>query len=73
MNSFAMIFGSLCVDTAPPKAALATLCLFYGIGISGESDMGWPSLWHGRTFAPGRPLQGTGISATYGGLYTVRK
>jgi hypothetical protein len=39
MNSFAMIFGH-CVWIPPsPKAALVALCLFYGIGISGEPDI----------------------------------
>ena len=39
MNSFAMIFGH-CVWIPPsPKAALAALCLFYGIGIGGEPDI----------------------------------
>jgi len=39
MNSFAMIFGR-CVWIPPsPKAALAALSLFYGIGVSGEPDI----------------------------------
>jgi hypothetical protein len=38
MNSFAMIFGH-CVWIPPsPKASLAALLLFYGVGISGEAD-----------------------------------
>jgi hypothetical protein len=39
MNSFAMIFGH-CVWIPPsPKAALAALSLFFGIGINGEPDI----------------------------------
>ena len=39
MNSFAMIFGH-CVWIPPsPKAALAALSLFFGIGINSESDI----------------------------------
>jgi hypothetical protein len=39
MNSFAMIFGH-CVWIPPsPKAALAALSLFYGIGINGGADI----------------------------------
>ena len=39
MNSFAMVFGH-CVWIPPsPKAALAALGLFFGIGINGEGDI----------------------------------
>jgi hypothetical protein len=39
MNSFAMIFGH-CVWIPPsPKAALAALSLFFGIGIQGQPDI----------------------------------
>jgi hypothetical protein len=39
MNGFAMIFGH-CVWIPPsPKAALAALSLFFGIGINGEPDI----------------------------------
>jgi len=39
LNSFAMIFGH-CVWVPPsPKAALAALNLFYGLGIGGEPDV----------------------------------
>lgn len=39
LNSFAMIFGR-CVWIPPsPKAALAALTLFYGVGITGNGDI----------------------------------